>query len=591
MILCLILEPIAIGGVIVKEWYFKVISFFERLSLKNRISLMFGLSTFFLLMFTVLFSYQSMSSILTNKLHATFNSNLKQVKLSIENTVDNLNYVAQQIEFSENYKIDDFLHSETSYEKVKNHNEFRNELNVILFSNPGIGLFAMYLKDEGEYLFNSHGVKDQFSLKNGPILIEGYNTNVYGPHKSMERYKEKYVLSLTRKLKFDNNHEIYIYLESSLDLTSDLLEVDNVINDASYIILNNKNEVIYSENELFPIKSLFNTNARGDGEHNGFYWFQEETNRGWSVIALIPISKYNQEMNEWVILMIYITIIFILVSLTAALFLWKTIYKPLNEFHHEIMLMSNSNFHAKIITTNIPEFANLTNQFRHMKSQIANLIKEIEQKERIRADLEVEKLKHQINPHFLMNTLDTAKWLAKTGEKEEVVKLLSSLNKLLYYNMGKLGAMSTLEEELDSVKQYLILQQMRYDITSQTIIHVPPNVMHSPIPRFILQPIVENSINHGFVDDGEIIISVSLEENMILIEVKDDGRGMTQDKMNSILHEHSYHQSENGMGIGLNYVKRVMERAYGDFSKIEIQSVIGKGTKVSLWIPFIEGEK
>ncbi|GAE93444.1 two-component sensor histidine kinase [Gracilibacillus boraciitolerans JCM 21714] len=328
---------------------------------------------------------------------------------------------------------------------------------------------------------------------------------------------------------------------------------------------------------------------KGYGKFNGFYWFEEKTKKGWSIIALIPISQYNKEMNQWGILMMYIAILFVFISLIVSLLLWKTLYKPLKEFRHEIKLMGNSNFHSEVVTTKIPEFVDLINRFREMRTQIVSLIKEIEQKERKRADLEVEKLKHQINPHFLMNTLDTAKWLAMSGERNELTQLLSSLNKLLYYNMGKLGILSNLEEELDSMKQYLVLQQIRYDFDYQTIINVPENVLQSPIPRFILQPLVENSIYHGLVDEGKITVTVNLEKDMIIIEVSDDGRGMSQEKMDEILHHNSFHQTQNGMGIGLNYVKRVMERTYGEFAEIEIQSEVNKGTTVRLLIPFIKG--
>src|SRR5699024_7028827 len=228
--------------------------------------------------------------------------------------------------------------------------------------------------------------------------------NTYGPHISMERYKDKYVMSTSRKLDVNYANDIYIYLESNLDLTKDLLEVDNVMNDAEYILLDDTSHVIYSENKAFPLESTFDGDDKGYGEYNGFYWFEEKTKRGWSIIALIPISQYNQEMNQWVILMIYIVILFVFISLIVALLLWKTLYKPLNELRHEIKIMGNNNFHSKIVKTRIPEFVDLIKRFRNMRTQIVSLIKEIEQKERKHADLEVEKLKHQINPHFLMNT-------------------------------------------------------------------------------------------------------------------------------------------------------------------------------------------
>lgn len=574
-----------------RAWLRKIYNSLEKISLKRRISLVFVFSTFLLLMFTVYFSYHSMSQILTNKLHDTFSSNLQQIRLSLENTVDDLNYVAQQISFSENIRFNllDYLETEQSFEKVKLYEDIKNELNVITFSNPGIGLSLLYAEKEDEYLFLNHGVKEQFTLENGPILLEGYRMNTYGPHVSMERYKGKFVLSTVRQLNINYADNIYIYLESNLDLTKDLLNVDHVLNEANYLILDDSQHVIYSENNTYPLNSLFTGNEQGYGTSNGYYWFEENTESGWSIVSLVPISEYNKEMNQWMILMVYIIGLFLIISLIAALLLWKALYKPLNQFRHEIELMGDSNFHSEIVTTKIPEFVDLIKHFRNMRSQIASLIQKIEQKERKRADLEVEKLKHQINPHFLMNTLDTAKWLAISGEKEELTNLLTSLNKLLYYNMGKLGILSTLEEELESMKQYLMLQQIRYDFEFETTIHVSKEVLDSAIPRFILQPIVENALYHGLVDEGNIYISVASEDNRLRIEVKDDGRGMSEGKMKEMLHQPFPDQTQSGMGIGLNYVKRVMERTYGDFASMEMESEVGKGTTVRLWIPFIKG--
>ncbi|MCK0473203.1 histidine kinase [Alkalihalobacillus sp. APA_J-10(15)] len=567
-------------------------NFFVSMSLKSRISILLGTGTFLLLAFTILFAYFSMSSILTSKLHSTFNSNVQQIRLSIENKIDDLNYVAQQIVFSDNitYNFYDYLHLPQSYERVTLYDEIKSELNLVTFSNPSIGLVFIYIEGDDDYFFNNYGVKDPFVIDSDTIISEGSSMYMFGPHVSMERYKDSYVLSTIRELNMGIDRNVYVYLESNLDLTNDLLAIDHVMNDAEYMILDDSDQIIYSDSDLFPKNQYFNREHSTYGKKNGYYWFQEQTDEGWSIIALIPISEYNQEMNQWVLLMIYIMILFVVISFLVSLILWKTIYKPINEFRREIKLVGNNNFHTDIVDTKIPEFSDLVTRFRAMRTKIAELIKEIEKKERKRADLEVEKLKHQISPHFLMNTLDTAKWLAISGERKELTHLLTSLNKLLYYNMGKLGILSTLEDELDSMEQYLKLQQIRYDFSYETNIQVSSEVLRTVIPRFILQPIVENSIYHGLVDEGTIRINVNRKDSRIIIEITDDGRGMEKEKMKEILYKETHKQTKSGMGIGLNYVKRVMDRTYGEYGMLEIQSTLGKGTTIRLSIPFIKGE-
>ncbi|KAB8127831.1 sensor histidine kinase [Gracilibacillus oryzae] len=544
------------------------------------------------MMFTVIFSYYSMSDILTNKLHDSIQSNLQQVRLSMENTIDDLNYVSQQIAYSENivFKLNAYLVMEQGYQRAKYYDDVKKELNLITFSNPNIGLSLVYMENDRNYLFNSHGVKEGFRLRNDPLLIEGYEMHNFGPHVSMERYNEGYVLSTIRQLNITDREDIYVYLESNFDLTKNLLREARNVDETSYLLVDDANKVIYSGNKQFTYGTSFlaNSNVKA-GKEAGHYWFREVTSRGWSIIALIPIAEYQQEVNHWVKQMIYFAILFVSLSLIIALLLWKTLYKPLNQFNNEIHLMKNNNFTSEVIQTNIPEFRELTTQFRHMKKQIASLINEIEHKERKRADLEVEKLVHQINPHFLMNTLDTARWLVVSGDKKEATNLLTSLNKILYYNMGKLGFLSTLEEELDSMEQYIKLQQIRYDFEYSLHASVPQAVLHSPVPRFILQPIVENAIYHGLVDEGNLEIEIRLADDMIILKVKDDGRGMPKEKVDAILAGDSYQQSKNGMGIGLNYVKRILERTYAHKATITMESKMDEGTIVILRIPYIKG--
>ncbi|WP_277678407.1 sensor histidine kinase [Gracilibacillus dipsosauri] len=563
----------------------------QSLSLKSRIAILFAISTFIPLMFTVLFSYHTMSTILTNKLHTNFNSNLHQISLTIENTINDMNYVSQQIDFSENiqFRLKTYLKMEDSLEKTRLYEDIKNELNLITFSNPNIGLSLIYVEKENKYLFNSHGVKDEFHLRNQPLFIKGYKIDNFGPHVSMERYNDKYVLSTVRQLDMDYENHVYLYMESNLDLTRNIVEKDNVLNHTSYLLLNKQNEVIYSEEqEEFPLQTPFfrEEHLDEDGTRNGYYWFKQTTDRGWSVVSLISIAQYKQEINQWMILMLYMAILFVLVSLIVGLLLWKTFYRPLHQLNSEIKLMSNHNFASEVVSTKIPEFVDLLSHFRKMKKQITNLIQAIEQKERNRADLEVEKLLHQINPHFLMNTLDTARWLAVAGNKEEVTHLLTALNKLLYYNMGKLGNSSTLNQEIDSVKQYLELQQIRYDFDYKIELFIADSLLESSVPRFILQPIVENSIYHGLEDDGSIRIAITNDPHNMMIKVSDNGRGMSEEDIQRVWQKDQ--QKEKGMGIGLHYVKQILDRTYEGRASIDIFSSTNDGTDVVLTIPIGE---
>ncbi|MNC36743.1 putative sensor-like histidine kinase [compost metagenome] len=173
------------------------------------------------------------------------------------------------------------------------------------------------------------------------------------------------------------------------------------------------------------------------------------------------------------------------------------------------------------------------------------------------------------------------------GQKD-IDRLVVSLNKLLYYNLGKRGQVSTIREEIDSIRQYLTLQQVRYDFAFDVRIHVDDDVLELAIPRFILQPILENSLYHGLHDEGYIQVEVGKDKGQIIISVYDNGAGISEEEIGKLLHQQQIEQQKAGMGIGMSYVKRMIENQYGGRASLEIHSELGKGTTVFLKIPSME---
>ncbi|MFK2827301.1 histidine kinase, partial [Bacillus sp. B190/17] len=127
------------------------------------------------------------------------------------------------------------------------------------------------------------------------------------------------------------------------------------------------------------------------------------------------------------------------VALGFALMLWRTVYKPLTGFNKEIRLLQNSGFHSVPKYPRIAEFDYVLDRFEEMRQRISQLLQEVRRNEKLKAELEVEKLMFQINPHFIHNTLDTVRWLARLNSQNEIERLVATLNKVLFYNMGKGG--------------------------------------------------------------------------------------------------------------------------------------------------------
>ncbi|CAM3993003.1 histidine kinase [Paenibacillus alkaliterrae] len=571
---------------------------FEQLTLKKRIILIIAAGTLIPFVCTALISNHAITLILNKHLNSGVQSNLHQVQLSLENTISNLNHVSQQLAYpgSVGMRLEQYLSAAQQYEKAKLIQDIQSELNLITFTNPSTGLVMYYFENDESYMFQNSAIRSDFSIDKLPLLAEYYGITYFGPHISNSMYNEQFVLSALRRVDLPGREGIYVYIESGFKLTQSILESDRIGKNSFHLILDNDQRISYSEAAgIFPQNTYFSMNGEpseqtasaDSGLMNGYYWFKGTSTQGWSIVSLIPKADYNQEKNRWIMQMFYLFALFTTIGLITSWLLWKMVYKPLNQFNMEMKNVISTRVHSPSVRTNIPEFTYLLKQFQNMKDQIATLFQEVELKEKRRADLEVEKLLYQINPHFLMNTLDTAHWLAVMNGQKEIDKLVLSLNKLLHYNLGKLGETSTIREEIDSLRQYLILQQIRYDFEFDVRIDVDDDVLDVTVPRFILQPLVENALYHGLDDEGYIRVDVK-QRSHIEITIQDNGAGIAEDKIEELLSEQKTAREKVGMGIGMNYVKRMIESHYEGKAKLEINSEIGAGTSIKLTLPFRE---
>lgn len=561
------------------------------MTLKRRIFLIFLFSSLVPFLSIFIISYYTIDSIFDNKIQSGIQSNLRQVELSLGNSISSLNHISQQLAYGGTIgkQLDEVLQqSEDPFQRIKSRDQLKSELNMVTFTNPSIGLTMYYFQNDATIQFENFPIKHNFSPESLPLLAKYYGITYYGPHVSMNQFDDQIVLSALRKVELPDRDDVYVYIESGFSLTQSILDNDQYGGALSHLILDGNGRIAYSEvPTIFAVGAKFPNFSKeeGTGLYQGYHWFKQTSNQDWSVVSVISQADYGKEKKQWLLQMLFISLFFLCVTVVLAWLLWKMVYRPLNIFHREIKGMSQNRL--KINHTEqskIPEFDYLLGKFSEMKVQIWNLFKEVELKEKNRVDLEVEKLLYQINPHFLMNTLDTVHWLAVMNGQNEIDRLVQSLNKLLYYNLGKLGQISTIEEEIDALKQYLVLQQIRYDFQFDVRIDVEENVLKMPVPRFILQPLVENSLYHGLSDDGYIQVNVQLDKG-IQISIHDNGSGMSEETIRELLTNRTVEQKKVGMGIGMNYVKRMLEARYEDKAKLEIMSEMGKGTSVLLTLP------
>ena len=170
------------------------------------------------------------------------------------------------------------------------------------------------------------------------------------------------------------------------------------------------------------------------------------------------------------------------------------------------------------------------------------------------------------------------------NKQTKIGKSISALNKLLQYNLNHKQPMVRLKEEIDAIRQYILLQQLRYDFHYHFTCD-DDSLQDFIVPRFILQPMVENSILHGLNGDNGLITIALHRQNGLEIEIKDNGCGMSPQTIDSLMNLQGSVAGPHEMGIGINYVIKILQNRYGKNAFLKIESALGEGTVILLHIP------
>lgn len=211
---------------------------------------------------------------------------------------------------------------------------------------------------------------------------------------------------------------------------------------------------------------------------------------------------------------------------------------------------------------------------------------ELERHQELAQQSEIKALQAQINPHFLFNAINTIISLIRI-DPTKARRLLLSLSNYFRQNLtGINGLMNTLEVELNHVKSYLEIEQARFADKLSIRYDICPEALNIKVPTLTLQPLVENAVKHGvknFKTNSEIVISISSDNNGTLVSIRDNGVGISKDKIDYLKQKQMI--SDTGTGIGIFNVNRRLQMVIGEEVELEIETKEGEGTKMSFFIP------
>ena len=316
--------------------------------------------------------------------------------------------------------------------------------------------------------------------------------------------------------------------------------------------------------------------------------------------TLICVKDITSDINRvrWSRLLFFIGMAVLTVFL--ALVINLIVQHLLRKFYD--ILKSIRNVQKGDLSVVIPECGNdemgeLGTQINKMLERIKQLMNDNLNREMLAKNSEIRALQNQINAHFIYNVLESIKMMAEIDEEYAISDAVTSLGKLLRYSMKWVSGNVLVEQELEYIKNYMALINLRFDYEIYLSLNIPELILKQEIPKMSLQPIVENAICHGIeqmAEDTNIYIKGLLEGDDCVIEITDAGKGMTEDEVKRLKQKIAGEIDSNGgsgNGIGLKNVQDRIHIAFGEKYGIEIASMIGCYTKIRVRIPITHREE
>lgn len=342
--------------------------------------------------------------------------------------------------------------------------------------------------------------------------------------------------------------------------------------------------------EGFGKDGIYTVYTRQGGEHLivSYLYIREMRGTLLSVKNITENVRYVYRMrNSFVAAMLVLAV-------GLAFFVNFIVTRLLGQFYDilkSIRVIQKGDLGIRIQNCGNDEMGELGTQINKMLDRIGRLMKENIDREVLAKNSQIRALQNQINAHFIYNVLESVKMMAEIDEEYAISDAVTSLGILLRYSMKWVSGNVTVGEEIEYVRNYLLLMNLRFDYEIYLSLNIPEEVFRQEIPKMSLQPIVENAIYHGIeelAEDTNIYIKGILKDGDCILEISDAGKGMDADTLERLKRKMAggiETGGGTGDGIGLKNVQDRIRMSFGEKYGIDIASKAGCYTKVTLRVP------
>ncbi len=306
----------------------------------------------------------------------------------------------------------------------------------------------------------------------------------------------------------------------------------------------------------------------------------------WNIATFINVDDITNTKTDTLYRIIWIFLITVIaIAISSAVFSMR-ITKPMNRLKEHIHLIQEGDFDTMVNVEGQREVVVLADAFNSMSNRIKGLMQKVLMEQVEKRKTHFIALQNQINPHFLYNTLDSIVWLSENNRNKDVERAIIALSK--FFRMSISDQMNTvsLKDEVEHVRNYLLIQQIRYQHTFRFEFDIDEEVENNFVLKLSLQPLVENAIIHGIKPEEsftKIVIRAFQRDSFTIVEVYNEGYGMTQQRIDEI---HAMIRGEKeSESMGLKNVYQRLRLYYGSQADLYIESELDEYTKVTMKIP------
>ena len=310
---------------------------------------------------------------------------------------------------------------------------------------------------------------------------------------------------------------------------------------------------------------------------------------GWKLVGVTPSAALGVDGIKFRFFVLFVADLFLFLLAMINAFISDKISNPIKRLDGSVREIESGNLDVEIVPSGSYEVEHLGKSIKNMLGRIKVLMSDLVAEHNAKRKSEFDTLQSQINPHFLYNTLDIIVWMIENENSDKAVSIVTALAKFFRISLSKGKNIITVKDEVEHVRNYLMIQNMRFKNRFEYSIDVDEEVLSYSSLKLMLQPLVENAIYHGmeFMDgDGEIDVKVFKEDDSLYFTITDNGLGMSEDMVETLLSK-DFVPSKKGSGIGVKNVNERIKLYFGSEYGLKVESEPDEGTKITIHLPAV----